>query len=106
MTVNVVTDTDALKKTITDFAAAYTAVVKLIATDTKYDPSTKKGGILQGDSAATGLQRQLRTLAGSASGASALFGHLSDVGLELQADGSMTVNGTKLAQRARQPRPS
>ncbi len=39
-----------------------------------------------------------------ASGASALFGHLSDVGLELQGDGSMTVNATKLAQRARQRR--
>ena len=35
--VNVVTDTEALKKTVTDFAAAYTALVKLIATDTKYD---------------------------------------------------------------------
>jgi flagellar hook-associated protein 2 len=97
VTVNVVTDSEALKKTITDFAAAYTALVKLIATDTKYDPATKKGGILQGDSAATGLQRQMRTLAGASSGASALFGHLSDAGLELQGDGSMTVNATKLA---------
>jgi len=97
VTVNVVTDAEALKKTITDFAAAYTALVKLIATDTKYDPTTKKGGILQGDSAATGLQRQMRTLAGASSGASALFGHLSDAGLELQGDGSMTVNATKLA---------
>jgi flagellar hook-associated protein 2 len=97
VTVNVVTDTEALKKTITDFAAAYTSLVKLIATDTKYDPTTKKGGILQGDSAATGLQRQMRTLASAASGASALFGHLSDAGLELQGDGSMTVNATKLS---------
>jgi hypothetical protein len=95
-TVNVVTDTEALKKTLTDFAAAYSAVVKLIAADTKYDPVAKKGAILQGDSAATGMQRQLRTLAGSASAASAVFGHLSDIGLELQGDGSMTVNGTKL----------
>ena len=42
------------------------------------------------------MQRQLRTLAGSASAASAVFGHLSDIGLELQGDGSMTVNATKL----------
>jgi len=97
VTVNVVTDTEALKKTITDFAAAYTALVKLIAADTKYDAATKKGGILQGDSAAVGLQRQMRTLAGASSGASTLFGHLSDAGLELQGDGSMTVNATKLA---------
>ncbi|HEY5324500.1 MAG TPA: flagellar filament capping protein FliD, partial [Caldimonas sp.] len=95
-TINVVTDTESLKKTLTDFAAAYTAVVKMIATDTKYDPVAKKGAILQGDSAATGMQRQLRTLAGSASAASSVFGHLSDIGLELQGDGSMTVNATKL----------
>jgi flagellar hook-associated protein 2 len=33
--VNVATDRAAIKKTITDFAAAYTAVIQLIATDTK-----------------------------------------------------------------------
>jgi len=43
-----------------------------------------------------GLQRQLRTMAGSISGASSAFAHLSDAGLELQADGSMTVNASKL----------
>lgn len=96
VTVNVVTDSEALKKTVTDFAAAYSAVVKLIAADTKYDPASKQGGLLQGDSAAVGLQRQLRTLAGSGSAASLAFGHLSDAGLELQADGSMTVNASKL----------
>jgi flagellar hook-associated protein 2 len=96
VTVNVVTDTESLKKTLTEFAAAYTAVVKLIAAGTKYDPAAKKGAILQGDSAATGLLRQLRTLAGTASGASSAFGRLSDVGLEIQGDGSMTVNASKV----------
>ena len=96
VTVNVVTDAESLKKTLTEFAAAYTAVVKLIAADTKYDPAAKKGAILQGDSAAIGLLRQLRTLAGAGSGASAVYGRLSDVGLELQSDGSMTVNASKL----------
>ena len=93
--VTVATDTTALKKTLTDFAAAYTAVVKLIANDTKYDAASKKSGILQGDSAAVGLQRQLRAIAGTASSASSTFSRLSDAGLEIQADGSMTVNDTK-----------
>lgn len=96
VTVNVVTDTESLKKTLTDFAAAYTALVKLIAADTRYDPAAKKGAILQGDSAAIGLLRQLRTLAGAASGASSVFGRLSDVGLEIQGDGSMTVNASRV----------
>jgi len=96
VSVDVVTDTDAIKKTITDFAAAYSAVVQLISTDTKYNATTKTGGILQGDGTATSLQRQLRSLAGSTSGASTMFARLSDVGLELQLDGSMTVNATKI----------
>jgi flagellar hook-associated protein 2 len=103
VTVNLATDTESLKKTITDFAAAYTAVVKLIATDTKYDPVTKTGGILQGDSAAVGLQRQLRSLAGATTGASTVFAHLSDAGLQLQADGSMTVNATALGNALANP---
>jgi flagellar hook-associated protein 2 len=96
-TVNVVTDTATLTKTLTDFAAAYTAVYKLIAGDTKYDPTSKKGGILQGDSAAVGLQNQLRALAGGLSGASSAFSHLSDIGLQIQSDGSMTADPTKVA---------
>ena len=96
VSVDVVTNTAALKKTMTDFAAAYTAVVQLVATDTKYNAATRQGGILQGDGAANSLQRQLRSLAGSTSSASAMFSHLSDIGLELQRDGSMTVNDTKV----------
>jgi flagellar hook-associated protein 2 len=95
-TVDVVTDAAALKKTMTEFADAYSAVVKLIAVDTKYDATTKKGGLLLGDGAAVSLQRQLRTLAGSVSGASTPFARLSDAGFELQRDGSMTVNATRI----------
>ena len=96
VSVDVVTDKESLKKTITGFAEAYSALTKLISTDTKYDATTKRGGPLQGDSAAVALQRQMRNLAGTSSGASTTFGHLSDIGLELQRDGSMTVNATKI----------
>jgi flagellar hook-associated protein 2 len=95
-TVTVATDKTALKKAITDFAAAYTAIYKLIATDTHYDATAKQGGILQGDSAAVGLQNQLRALAGGVTGASSTFARLSDAGLQIQVDGSMTVDDTKL----------
>ena len=96
VSIDVVTDKEALKKTLTAFADAYTAVVKMIATDTKYDPVGKKGGLLQGDGAVVGLQMQLRSLVGATSGASTAFAHLSDVGLQLQGDGSMAVNATRL----------
>ena len=94
--VSVVPDKEAMKKTVTDFAAAYTAVVQLIANDTKYNSASETGGILQGDSSAVGLQRQLRNLVSGTSAASTVFTTLSSVGLQIQRDGSLTVNTTTL----------
>ena len=94
--VEVAADKENLKKAVAAFAEAYTAVNKLIATDTKYDPVTKKGGPLLADSAVTTIQTQLRTLVGEVSGASTVFTRLSDVGLQIQTDGSLTVNAAKL----------
>jgi flagellar hook-associated protein 2 len=96
VTVTVAPDTAALKKTLTEFASAYTDLARLIATDTKYDATTKKAGALQGDSAIVGLQTQLRSMIGASSGASTAFARLSDAGFEMQQDGSLTVNSTKL----------
>ncbi|MDE2615210.1 MAG: flagellar filament capping protein FliD, partial [Burkholderiales bacterium] len=89
-------DTDTLKKKITDFASAYSALAALIKTDTKYDATSKTGGVLQGDSSVVGAQNQLRSMLASSSGASALYTRLSDIGLEVQQDGSLSVNSTKL----------
>ena len=94
--VSVVQDNDALKKQLQAFADAYNAVQTLITTQTKYDAGTKTGGPLQGDGAAVGLQRQLRSLAGATSGASTTFGRLADVGLGTDATGQMVLSATKL----------
>lgn len=94
--VAVTSDRDAVKTAIQGFADAYNTLAKAIAEQTKYDPGTKVGGPLQGDSAATGLQRQLRTLLNVASGASTTFSRLSDVGLQVQRDGSLKVDSGKL----------
>jgi len=94
--VDVVQDNAALKKAVQTFADAYNALAKLLASDVKYDAASKTGGPLQGDSGAVGLQRQLRVLMGASSGASTIFTRLSDVGLEMQRDGSVTVNATRL----------
>ena len=92
----VTSDRDAVKTAIQGFADAYNALAKSITDQTKYDPASKIGGPLQGDSAATGLQRQLRNLLNASSGASATFARLSDVGLEMQRDGTLKVDSGKL----------
>ncbi len=95
-TVTVSNDTAAIKTKLQEFATAYTALNSLIATDTKYDGTTKKAGPLQGDSTIIGVQTRMRTLLGATSTASSAFARMSDAGFELQRDGSLTINATKM----------
>lgn len=94
--VAVTSDREGIKTAIQGFADAYNALVKSISEQTKYDATSKVSGPLQGDSAATGLLRQLRSLLGSPSDASATFKRLSDIGLNAQRDGTLSVNSSKL----------
>ena len=94
--VAVSSDRGAVKSAIQGFADAYNALSKFITDQTKYDPTSKVGGPLQGDSAAASLQQQLRSLLGASSGASATFARLSDVGLQAQRDGTLSVDSAKL----------
>lgn len=94
--VKVAPDTEAQKKAIEGFVTAYNDIAKYLAEQTKYDAATKKAGALQGDRSAVMLQNQLRNLLRETSGASAAFPRLTDIGLEVQSDGTLKVNSTKL----------
>lgn len=94
--ITVAQDNEALKQSVQAFADAYNALSTLMGGQLKYDAATQTAGVLQGDSAAVGIQRQMRALLGATSGASAVFTRLSDVGLELQRDGSLTLDADKL----------
>ncbi len=84
---------------VQNFVTAYNTLNATLSSVTKYDAATKTAGLFQGDSAVVGLQNLLRRMLGSSSlGASSQ--HLSDVGLELQVDGSLTLNTTKLSAAA------
>ena len=90
--VTVAQDTASITKTINTFVSAYNALTTLLNADTKYDSGTATSGPLQGDSTAVTLQRQLRTILGSASTASTAFTTLSQAGLQVQTDGTLQVN--------------
>ena len=93
--VAVTQDPDAVQKNIQSFVDAYNALNQTIADATKYDAATKVGGPLQGDSTTLGLQSALRSMLGSNSTGST-YANLSQIGLERQKDGSLTINATKL----------
>jgi flagellar hook-associated protein 2 len=95
-TVTVGQDKDSVKKAINDFVTSYNSLMTLMRNDTKYDDSNKTAGALQGDSTAVGLQSQLRNITASGSSLGGQFGRLSDIGLDIGADGTMKVTDTKL----------
>jgi len=95
--VKVAQDVGTIKKAITDFAKAFSDMNTYISQQTKYDAATKKAAPLQGDRPTLTLQNNLRRLFSDSSSASSTYARLSDVGLELQTDGSLKVNDTKLS---------
>jgi flagellar hook-associated protein 2 len=96
VSLSVTTDKDSVSKAIKAFADAYNALAQYVGDQTKYDATSKQGGPLQGDSAATGLQRRLRSMIGATTGASSAFSRMSDIGLQLQRNGTISVNQSKV----------
>ncbi|MEP7100174.1 MAG: flagellar filament capping protein FliD [Burkholderiales bacterium] len=90
-------DTTAVKKSVQAFVDSYNALSTLLSTDLKYDSGTQTAGPLQADSAAASLQRQLRTMIGGPSTSSTAFTTLSQAGVEIQKDGTLKVNDSKLS---------
>jgi flagellar hook-associated protein 2 len=90
-------DSATIRKALDSFVTAYNDLNKLVADQTKYDAASKTAGTLQGDSAAVSIRSQMRSLMAGSSGASAMFGRLADVGFDVQTDGSIKLDETKLS---------
>lgn len=90
-------DKDTVKANIDAFQTAYNKVNSTLADLTKYDATSKKAGALQGDSTAVGLQNILKTMLGANGPTGTTISRLSDMGLELQRDGTLSTNSKKLS---------
>lgn len=94
--VAVTSDRSAVSAAIKTFADAYNELTRFLSEQTRFDAGSNTGGPLQGDSAVTGLQSRLRGPLNASSGASQVFARLSDAGVELQRDGTLKINQSKL----------
>lgn len=82
--------------TIDSLVKAYNALMDAISSVSSYDPQTQQGGPLFGDAGVSNLGYQLRReLTGPVDGAGP-FHALSDIGLSVQLDGKLQLDGTKL----------
>ena len=100
--IDVEQDQETIQKNLQALADAYTALNKTIADATRYVQGGRSGP-LQGDSTTVGIQSVMRSIVGSVSAGSASFTRISEVGLELQTDGSLKLNTTKLASAFKDP---
>ncbi len=101
--VNVSLDTATLTKAISDFAKAYSDMNGYIKAQTKYDPTTQKAAPLQGDRATLTLQSNLRNVFLGGTGESSMFSTLSSIGMQVQSDGTLKVDNTKLSAALANP---
>lgn len=99
LTLTVSEDVTPAVKSIGAFVDAYNKLITNLSELTKYDAGTKTPGAFQGDSAVVGVLNVLRTLTGSTSTGSA-YQRLSDIGLEVQRDGTLSQNSTKMGVAA------
>ncbi len=99
VTLSISEDVTPAVKNVSDFVSAYNALNKNLTELTKYDAATKTAGLFQGDTTVVGLQNVLRSIVGSSSlGASSQ--RLSDMGLQIQLDGSLVIDTGKLSTTA------
>jgi flagellar hook-associated protein 2 len=94
--VSIARDLAGMKAKVEGFVAAYNDLMGFIRQQTAYNAETQTAATLQGDRVAVSIQNQVRSGITSESGASAVFARLSSVGLELQANGALQINSSKL----------
>lgn len=102
-TVDVTSDTSVVKKSVDNFVSAFNTAITNLTTATKYDAGSKTAGPLQGDATAVGLLNTLKNMVMTNGPTGTSFNRLSDVGLEMQRDGTLKVNPGKLTAALAKP---
>lgn len=96
-TLTVAHDNASISNAVTGFVKAYNDLSKTLKDISAYDPKTKTGAVLQGDSTIRTMQSQLRGALGSpVTGASGALTTLSQIGISFQKDGSIALDSAKL----------
>lgn len=91
-------DPDEVKDLVSDFVESYNALIELFDNITAYDAENEIGAPLLGDSTVRGIRDQIRRqLSEAVDGLEAPFSTLAEVGVEIQLDGKLEIDDTKLS---------
>ncbi|MDH4134431.1 MAG: flagellar filament capping protein FliD, partial [Gammaproteobacteria bacterium] len=97
-TLTVAQDNASVMQAVTGFVKAYNDLNKTLKDLTGYDPVTKTGSVLQGDTALLTVMSQVRRMLGGSLGSSNGYSNLSQIGVSFQRDGSLALDSGKLQQ--------
>jgi flagellar hook-associated protein 2 len=100
--IGVSSDSKAMRASLDAFVKAYNDLNKLIADQTRYDATTKSAGPLQGNQLAVRVQQQMRDLLRTTIGDGSA-NSLNAMGIELQRDGSLAFNESKITKALASP---
>lgn len=90
-------DTAAAQVAVESFVKGYNDARKALAALTAYDPATRVAGTLKGESVLRVIDSQMRAAIGQTSaGLGGTLTRLSQAGLSLKSDGSLTLDAAKL----------
>ncbi|MGH8196068.1 MAG: flagellar filament capping protein FliD [Woeseiaceae bacterium] len=91
-------DEDAVRQTITEFVDAWNHLTETIDSLTAYDPTSELAGPLLGDATVRGVQSKIRReLSAAVESVDLPFSMLSDIGIETEVDGKLSVDDAKLS---------
>lgn len=97
VTLTVAKDTSAINTAVSNFTKAYNDLTATLKKNTAYDPATRQGAILLGDSTVRQIQTQVRNILNNpVVGTTGSIKTLSDVGVSFQKDGTLSLDSTKL----------
>jgi len=95
--INVAPNTTAVTSGINSLISSYNNLNSTISQLTAYNATTKQGGALLGDPTIRALQSQIRNIFNSTvNGSSSGLSNLTQVGITLNSDGSLSLNASKL----------
>ena len=95
--INVSRDTASVVSSVNAFVEAFNTTTKTLRDASAYDPVTKKAAVLNGEASVRSIQNQIRgVLAAPVAGGASTLTLLSQVGVSIQKDGTLGVDGAKL----------
>jgi flagellar hook-associated protein 2 len=101
-TLTVAQNTAPISSAVNDFVSAYNSYTSMVGTLNSYDPSTGAAGILLGDSTLSSIQRQISGVIGSTV-ANNSIGSLASLGVTRNADGTISLDSSKLSTALSNP---